>query len=136
MYARGQKSEILLTFIKFQVGRMDPESETFSGRDVIYIYPDLHTAIIGRYDNGTMILGYMCYLKAAFLDPETNMMQVTVTGTFGPKMKKDISTSTIIGNFPLVPDLYEAEMVEVQTSGIGNHAGKNGFYVAGPPATS
>ena len=42
----------------------------------------------------------------------------------GPKVKMDLATSSIISKFPLVPDLWEAKMVEVCTSGIGEHAGQ------------
>ena len=42
----------------------------------------------------------------------------------GPKVKMDLATSSVISKFPLVPDLWEAKMVEVCTSGIGEHAGQ------------
>ena len=47
------------------VGQVDRETELFSGRDVIYIYPDLFTAIIGRYDNGVLVSGFMCNIQVS-----------------------------------------------------------------------
>ena len=47
------------------VGQVDRETELFSGRDVIYIYPDLFTTIIGRYDNGILVSGFMCNIKVS-----------------------------------------------------------------------
>ena len=48
------------------VGQVDRETELFSGRDVIYIYPDLFTTIIGRYDNGILVSGFMCNIQVSF----------------------------------------------------------------------
>ena len=47
------------------VGQVDRETELFSGREVIYIYPDLFTAISGRYDNGILVSGFMCNIQAS-----------------------------------------------------------------------
>ena len=47
------------------MGQVDRETELFSGRDVIYIYPDLFTAIIGRYDNGVLVSGFMCNIQVS-----------------------------------------------------------------------
>ena len=48
------------------MGQVDRETELFSGRNVIYIYPDLFTAIIGRYDNGILVSGFMCNIQVSF----------------------------------------------------------------------
>ena len=59
------------------------------------------------------------------LNPETYMLEIMVENiSNGPKVKMDLATSSIISKFPLVPDLWEAKMVEVCTSGIGEHAGQ------------
>ena len=50
------------------VGQVDPETELFSGRNIIYIYPDLFTAIIGRYDNGILISGFMCNIQVKYFN--------------------------------------------------------------------
>ena len=52
------------------MGQVDRETELFSGRDVIYIYPDLFTAIIGRYDNGILVSGFMCNIQVKFIYSE------------------------------------------------------------------
>ena len=57
------------------------------------------------------------------------MLEVTVTNVSnGPKIKRDVSTSSVISMFPLEPDLWESKMVEVRNSGIGTHAGE-GLYL-------
>ena len=57
------------------------------------------------------------------------MLQVKVTNiSNGPKIKRDVSTSSIISKFPLIPDLWETKLVEVCNSGIGDHAGQ-GLYL-------
>ena len=59
------------------------------------------------------------------LNSETYMLEIMVENiSNGPKVKMDLATSSIISKFPLVPDLWEAKMVEVCTSGIGEHAGQ------------
>ena len=111
------------------VGKVDPETEQFWGKDIIYIYPDLKTVIIGRFDNGVMISGYMSTIEQVFVDPDTFMLHVSVCKeTFGPKMKCDISTQTVISQFPLLPDLWEAQLVEVKNSTVGTDAGQ-GLYL-------
>ncbi len=35
----------------FLVGPVDDETEEFSGRNVFYLYPDLKSAICGRFDS-------------------------------------------------------------------------------------
>jgi len=111
------------------VGQVDRETELFSGRDVIYIYPDLFTAIIGRYDNGILVSGFMCNIQDVILNQETYMLEIMVENiSNGTKVKMDLATSSIISKFPLVPDLWEAKMVEVCRSGIGEHAGQ-GLYL-------
>ena len=56
------------------VGQVDRETELFSGRDVIYIYPDLFTAIIGRYDNGILVSGFMCNIQVSPYTPLRNKL--------------------------------------------------------------
>ena len=59
------------------------------------------------------------------LNQETYMLEIMVENiSNGPKVKMDLATSSVISKFPLVPDLWEAKMVEVCTSGIGEHAGQ------------
>ena len=59
------------------------------------------------------------------LNQETYMLEIMVENiSNGTKVKMDLATSSIISKFPLVPDLWEAKMVEVCRSGIGEHAGQ------------
>ena len=59
------------------------------------------------------------------LNPETYILEIMVENiSNGPKVKMDLATSSIISKFPLLPDLWEAKMVEVCSSGIGEHAGQ------------
>lgn len=110
------------------VGRVDPETELFSTKDVLYIYPDLQTAIIGRYDNGNLISGFMCTLANAWIDAETFMLNVSIcSDTYGPRIKCDISTNSVISRFPLCPDLWESQLVEVKNSSIENSG--QGLYL-------
>ena len=70
-YCNDQISGVVWQFLvggALMVGQIDPETELFSGKDVIYIYPDLYTALIGRYDNGTFISGFMCNIQVFFLN--------------------------------------------------------------------
>ena len=46
---------------------------------------------------------------------------------YGPKIKCDVSTNSVISNYPLIPDLFESRMVEVKSSGLGTNAGQ-GLY--------
>ena len=78
-------------------------------KDVVYIYPDLSTALHGRFEEGQLVSGHMCKLEAAAIDPETLMMTLSVSHhKYGPKIKRDVSTHLSAGKFPHLPDLWEA----------------------------
>lgn len=113
----------------YMLGRVDPETELFCGKGIIFIYPDLETTILCRYENGAMVSGYMCQLEEVSVDTETFMLSLRISEkTFGPRLKCDVSTDSVISKFPLVPDLWEAQLVEVKNSEIGQHAGQ-GLYL-------
>jgi histone-lysine N-methyltransferase SETD7 len=120
-YANDQISSIVWQCLiggAFLVGKVDPETDTFCGKEIIYLYPDLTTAIFGRFVDGQLISGHMCQLTDAVLDPNTFMLSLSVSeDKVGPRIKRDISTNTKISHFPLIPDLWESQYVEVRTSG-------------------
>ena len=112
----------------YLVGTVDSETEKINGKDVIYVYPDLQTAIQGRFVDGHMVSGQMCSVEDAYVDPETQMMTLTVTEEkYGPKLKRDVSTDTVISRYPLDQDLWESSRVEARVSGLGESAGE-GLY--------
>ena len=82
----------------FMLGKIDPETEEFCGKNVIYIYPDCKMAICGRFSNGTFISGYMHLIESITIPENTWIPEVEVSKEqVGPLIKRDVSTHSIIG---------------------------------------
>ena len=60
----------------YLIGRADPEMEKINDKDAIYVYPDLHTAIHGRYVDDQLISGEMCSIEDVEINPETFMLSL------------------------------------------------------------
>ena len=103
------------------VGELDKDTNEFNGRNVLYLYPDLTTGIIGRFIDSKLIGGHTCNVQAADVNDETGILIPTILDTSNDrtsmaKIKRDISTHTRISRTPLVPDEWEQRRVEVRTS--------------------
>ena len=103
------------------VGKLDPENDEFSGKNIIYLYPDLVNGIQGRFVDSKLIAGHICTVKGVELDPKCEMLipkvlveNNDIASTI--KIKRDVSTKNRISYSPLVPDAWEQQRVEVRTS--------------------
>ena len=63
----------------YLIGKADPETEMINARDAIYVYPDLQTAIQGRFVDGQLISGKMCSIEDVQINPETFMLSLKGT---------------------------------------------------------
>ena len=105
----------------FLVGTLDSYTEEFSGRDVIYLYPDLINGIQGRFEGSRLVAGYHCRVERIEFDPETGLLKPCVAVNESErnqkcKIKQDVSTNITISQTPLAPDAWEAPKVEVRMS--------------------
>jgi len=92
----------------------------FSGSDVVFLYPDCRTALVGDFNKGEMesarraevigasnICSYFCTMMAPMLSPVT-----------GQSMSLDRATPAQFCSSPLLEDPYESIFVEVGLSDI------------------
>ena len=105
----------------YMVGELDKESEEFSGRNILYLYPDLTSGIIGRFVDSKLITGHTCTVQDSEINDETGMLILKVLEnkcdvSAMTKIKRDVSTHTRISKNPLVRDEWEKLRVEVRTS--------------------
>ena len=83
-------------------------------------------AIIGRFTNGTFISGYMHIIDSISMEQAIPEIYLCAK-PLGSLIKRDVSTNSIIGKYPLHPDLWESDLVEVKTSFCGPTAGQGLF---------
>lgn len=105
----------------FLVGELDKESGEFTGKNIIYLYPDLINGIKGRFLESKLISGYTCRVQEAKIDSKTgilipNAVVNDISGSRDKRIKRDVSTYDRISKSPLIPDEWERSRVEVRKS--------------------
>jgi len=87
-----------------------------TGDDVVYLYPDLHTALVGSWNNDVMRAGRLSVVTGI------TMKEGYMYPTTAPAKNKDMTYRTDISGFsvisatPLEPDPYEVSLVRVGES--------------------
>ena len=104
----------------FLIGRVDSITGEFTAKEgMAFLYPDLQTALLGSFENGRMVAARPTRLTDLVLDPKTQIFSPVFAAGVDlslPVLKYSMSTRTFIADQPLVPDPYEAELVEVKQS--------------------
>ncbi len=99
-----------------------------TGDGVLYLYPDLHTALVGRWTNDVMkgaLLSRVCDVT------ERDGYVFPVARDAGDQSccyRSDVSGFSIISSTPHVPDPYEAALVRVGESSVPG--GGEGLFAA------
>lgn len=112
----------------YLVGRLDPDSGKVCDKQGFYIYPDLCTAVRGRFCDGQLISGQAVTITEVGVNPSTWSLEITDCEPLGlvevPERSKllraDISTHSRLSKSPLARDAFEDSRVEVRDSGIEN----------------
>ena len=112
----------------YLVGKLDKESGEFTGKDVLYLYPDLISGIQGQFEDSKLIAGYNCTVEYVELDKESGVLIPKVTKLQCDTMnnftvKRDVSTSKRISKTPLIRDEWEKQKVEVRGSEVKTEDG-------------
>ena len=97
-----------------------------TGDRVCFLYPDLETALVGRWEEGEMVRGAPALLTGFRVvggvgEPELEVAE-------GPGVGRAISTEVSVGPAPLVRDPYESRVCHVRSSGV--EGGGEGLYAA------
>jgi len=99
----------------WKVGWLDTDGE-FSGGDVAVLYPDLKTAIRGRYRRGQLVSGSWSRVKSVTL--HTGLLVPSFEKMSNSEFKQWPSDKLSITVPPHLRDPYEDQMVEVISSSI------------------
>ena len=92
---------------------------SYSGSDLVYIYPDFKTAFRGSFDDkGRMIETKQVDIIGERIQEFGGIAELQFSKPFGPIFKGDVSTSTRLSFEPMLRDPYESKMVSVKTSSL------------------
>ena len=95
------------------VGPVDDEGQ-LSGPDITYLYPDCQTALMGQFEDGELKQAQAVTLKCVV--EENNMMIPLFSEPQGSMYAREVSELHRMTTTPLLPDPYEQEWVQVQSS--------------------
>ena len=98
------------------MGWLDPDSGEFTGSGIASLYPDLRTAILGRYRRGQLVTGASA--RVTGVSWHEGILQPSFEKMSNDEFRQRVSTKTDIGVHPHLRDPYESQMVEVTQSSI------------------
>ena len=107
-------------------GQVDSRGE-LSGDNIAFIYPDLTTAILGRFERGVLVSGLPGRITGMVVVEDIAVPQISLTTTQSDCVTFSPSTEESVGLQPLVRDPYEARTVEVGPSQVGG--GGEGLFL-------
>jgi len=91
------------------------EMSIFTGDQVVFLYPDYKTVLVGSFLSGSMVDTVEGKVNTISL---SGVPRVEVVEVADQWFKRDTSTSNHLSSYPLVRDPYETKMVKVDTSNI------------------
>ena len=110
----------------YLVGTLDKETEEFSGKNILYLYPDMIWGIEGRFEDSKLKVGQTCIVEDVETEDKSGILMPKVTKKeCDIKIKRDISTRDRISSRPLLPDEWERQRVEVRSSRLAPTDGMN-----------
>lgn len=98
------------------VGFIDESTGELTGPEVVYIYPDFKTGLMGFFREGQLKSAQTVRLECVL--NENNIFVPLFTDPEGPMFKKEVSDTENMTSDPLLSDPYEDEMVEVRQSSV------------------
>ena len=108
-------------------GQVDSRGR-FTGDNIAFVYPDMSTAILGRYNDGVLVSGAPATVAEVTLEQDIAVVRWSITVSPGHLTSVEYfkSTEDSVGPQPLVSDPYEDRTVDVRQSGVGG--GGEGLY--------
>ncbi len=110
----------------FLVGPLDAE-EAISGEQAIYVYPDIRTVIVGRFEGDRLVRGRMGTIVGVAFEDFVAVPSVAVDQESDVTVVRDVSTGRRISRFPLQEEPWESRHVEVGGSLLSEEAGEGLF---------
>ena len=109
-------------FHGFLYGKVD-SSGTFTGDNIVFIYPDLLTGLQGRFRNGELEEAQAVKIVAHRLNNGVQELRFVKTKPKYVTWTRDVANDTYIGAHPLIMDPHERRSVYATTSEGGNGDG-------------
>ena len=100
----------------YLVGPVDT-GDNVDGDDVVYIYPDMVSCIVGTFKAGHLTCGHFGHVSGIRREFGVVIPEVTIV-PHSPCYRYDPSTSVRISSEPMTRDLYEDRHVYVAPSGV------------------
>ncbi len=102
----------------YLVGTVHAQTGQFTGPEIAFLYPDLCTAFLGQFEDGKMISGKATTVIGTNLDSQTQILSPIFAEPSAASLCVSFckSTKTSLGDNLLVPDPYEARMIEIRDS--------------------
>ena len=129
-HKHGRRSGVLQTFDEFGgslIGTVDSEGR-LTGDNIVYVYPDKETALIGQFEDGQLVKARMAKLlkvlgtsTAVINDTgEVKLPNFSYRADFPESVCFDVSSHDVLSLQPLLRDAYEQDRVYVEKSLIEN----------------
>ena len=99
----------------------------FTGDNIAFLYPDLTTAIVGRFQEGVLVSGLPAQVCGMRLVEDIAVPEFIITGEKEEAVSFCRSSEESVGLQPLVRDPYESRTVEVRPSQVGG--GGEGLFL-------
>ena len=87
-----------------------------TGDNIAFIYPDLVTALVGRFDDGMMINAQPAMLEKVDISGCIAQPTFRIIGNIDQTVGYSFSSETYPGDKPLIPDPYERRTCQVKSS--------------------
>ena len=91
-----------------------------SGDDIVYVYPDKRTAIIGLFNNAVLVKGRYAWLTTLLDVPASSLPKLELNEDIAESVVFDRSNHDHLSSQPVLQDAYEQERVHVRLSLIPN----------------
>ena len=134
----GQKGVVWRRYCTEVCGNMELENEGWlygmeengemTGDNMVYLYPDMFTAMVGRFVKGKMVMAREG--RVAAVRCRNNMMEIKYAVV--RSRKKDVFTyegakRSRMSSKPTLMDPYERRNIRIGQSGLGDHTGEGVF---------
>ena len=91
-----------------------------AGTDMVFIYPDMKTVLVGQFKDGIMIRSRPAKIAAERCNDGIKEIKISKIKSDAPTFKYSRPTNMDIGDQPTVMDPYEKQIVYVNTTDWGD----------------
>jgi len=101
-------------------GFLVSRSWEFSDTNMIYLYPDCRTGLVGSFQGGELKCAQACEVLSCTKSGTDAILVPLMSNPCGPTFSFDPASPAVFSRSPFLPDPYESLFVEVNSSRIRN----------------